>query len=97
MIKAIHILSTLGLTGFNMLLKDLINQLQDLYATYDDDYKHVAGEPDIVVDVFTPQMINGVKCFAYAGFSQQVILEKTDDGVYNIINAFSTRIDINKP
>lgn len=76
-----------------MKIQDLIKQLEELYYTYDDEYKEVMGEPEIVIDIFSPQIIKGEKCFKYEGFSQQIVIQKTEDGVYDIINAFSTGIN----
>lgn len=75
-----------------MKLIDLIHKLEDLYSTYDDEYKHHMGEPEIMVDVFretdTPHK------FEYAGFSPYIHIDKTADGVYDIIRAFFTEKDI---
>lgn len=70
-----------------MRLKDLIKQLQDLYATYDNEYFLFMGEPEIMIDVFkrTEQGI-----FTYEGFSKDIAIEKTSDGVYDIIVATGT-------
>jgi len=68
-----------------MQIKDLIIQLQALYSTYDDEYIRIAGEPEIMIDVFKPTA-NGE--FVYAGFSGNIVIEKSGDGVYDILNAF---------
>lgn len=74
-----------------MLIKDLIKRLEDLYYTYDDEYKHHMGEPEIMVDIFretdTPHK------FEYAGFSPFIHIDKSADGVYDIIRAFNTEED----
>jgi hypothetical protein len=71
-----------------MKLIDLIKQLEDLYCTYDDEYKHHMGEPEIMIDVFrecdTPHK------FEYSGFSPNIVIDKSADGVYDIIRAFYT-------
>ncbi len=73
-----------------MQLKLFIEQLQALYATYDDEYKQIAGEPEIMVDCFVPKhQTNGeVTHFHYAGISGNVEIHKSSDGVYDIINAW---------
>ena len=35
-----------------MRIIDLIHQLEELYYTYDDEYKHHMGEPEIMIDIF---------------------------------------------
>lgn len=78
-----------------MKIIDLIAKLQALYNTYDDEYKSVMGEPEIVIDVFEKM---GVKDrfgsnqshygFEYSGFSPDIVIEKTDCGTYDILSAF---------
>jgi hypothetical protein len=74
-----------------MRLIDLIRQLEDLYCTYDDEYKHHMGEPEIMIDIFgemdTPHQ------FQYRGFSPVIHIDKTADGVYDVIRAFETKED----
>lgn len=65
-----------------MLLKDLIKQLQDLYNSYDEDYLSVMGEPEIMIDVFLNK--------SYQGFSPNIEISKSNDGVYDIISAKET-------
>ena len=72
-----------------MLIKYLINQLQVLYDTYDDEYKTVAGEPEIMVDVFAP-VVGEPHKFYYAGFDHIITIEKSKDGVYDIVNKFKS-------
>lgn len=70
-----------------MRIKDLINQLQELYDSYDAEYHTIMGEPEIMVDSFKEsEVINGY--FTYCGFGNDIKIEKTDDGVYDIISAF---------
>lgn len=73
-----------------MRLIDLIRQLEDLYCTYDDEYKHHMGEPEIMVDVFVDK---GDHKFEYGGFSPFIHIDKSADGVYDIIRAFETKED----
>lgn len=69
-----------------MLLKDLIAQLQELY---DKEMEHfdVMGEPVIMIDVFR-HASEGDRLFEYAGFSPFIDIERSQDGVYPLINAF---------
>jgi hypothetical protein len=72
-----------------MRLIDLIRQLEDLYYTYDDEYKHHMGEPEIMIDVFGETNIPHQ--FQYKGFSPAIHIDKTADGVYDVIRAFETK------
>ena len=70
-----------------MLLKDLIKQLQEIYdkgAT--PEYLEIFGEPEIMIDCFK-RVEQGV--FHYAGFTDKVEIQRSDDGVYLIINGFA--------
>jgi hypothetical protein len=71
-----------------MLIKDLIQKLEELYNSYDEEYKATMGEPTIEIDVFRP-IEDKPHCFQYAGFSHDIKIEKSDDGVYDILSAFS--------
>lgn len=74
-----------------MKIIDLIDKLQTLYNTYDDEYKSVMGEPEIMIDVFKPiQDVfgNNTHTWTYTGFGKDIVISKTDDGVYDILSAF---------
>jgi hypothetical protein len=68
-----------------MNLKDLITQLQALYDI-ESQYADVMGEPEIIIDVFKKV---GEHHFQYAGFSKDIRIDRSSDGVYPIINAFA--------
>jgi hypothetical protein len=70
-----------------MLIKDLIKKLEELYNSYDEEFKTVMGEPSIEIDVFR-QVDDKEHYFQYAGFSHDIKIEKSDDGVYDILSAF---------
>ena len=72
-----------------MLIKELIRKLEELYSSYDEEYKSVMGEPSIEIDVFQPLGDPDNHIFVYAGFSHEIEIEKSDDGVYDILSAFS--------
>lgn len=76
-----------------MRIIDLIKKLEDLYCTYDDEYKHYMGEPEIMIDVFgdtdTPHR------YEYRGFSKDIYIDKSADGVYDIIRAFDIKEENN--
>lgn len=73
-----------------MQIKQLISQLQELYATYDDEYKSVMGEPEVMIDIFRlPRNHDPSKYLRqYAGFSGKIVINKSPDGVYDILSAF---------
>jgi hypothetical protein len=67
-----------------MLIKTLIEQLQTLYEA-EMIHADVMGEPEIMIDCFK-RVEQGV--FQYAGFSNQVRIERSADGVYAILSGF---------
>lgn len=69
-----------------MRIIDLIDKLQVLYNTYDDEYKAIAGEPEIVIDVFEKHDATG--WFEYIGYTPNIVIEKTDCGTYDILSKF---------
>jgi hypothetical protein len=75
--------------GVKMLLKDLIKQLQDKYYSYDKEYFEVMGEPEIMIDVFDKvDDLGGER--QYSGFSPNIEITSSGDGVYLIIAAKET-------
>lgn len=72
-----------------MYIKDLIQKLQELYASYDDEYKATAGEPEIMIDVFAK--IEGTYHYQYLGFSGDIVIEKSPDFSYDVLNAFENK------
>jgi hypothetical protein len=68
-----------------MLIKDLIEQLQTLYEK-EMIHADVMGDPEIMIDVFK-KVEQGV--FHYAGFSNEIKIERSADGVYNILSGFA--------
>lgn len=67
-----------------MQLKLLIEQLQTLYESEMIHYD-VMGEPEIMIDCFK-KVEPGV--FHYAGFDNQIKIERSSDGVYPILSGF---------
>ncbi len=63
---------------------------QALYNTYDDEYKGIAGEPEIAIDVFVERN-DGSGCYVYGGIhiGGDIIIDKTRDGVYDVLTAFA--------
>ena len=68
-----------------MLIKDLIEQLQTLHEQ-GMIHADIMGNPEIMIDCFK-QVEPGV--FHYAGFSKDVSIQRSDDGVYLILNGFA--------
>lgn len=70
-----------------MLIKSLIDQLQ---ALYDEEIKHVdaMGQPEIMIDVFKKDV--NTRKFEYKGFSHNIVIQRSSDGVYPIITAMET-------
>ncbi len=64
---------------------DLIELLQKLVAEHKS-YEDVMGPHEIVIDVFG-KTADG-KYFEYKGFSPNFKIEKSSDGVYDILSAF---------
>lgn len=49
------------------------------------------GEPEIMIDVFQKNPIFSTfspTVFNYAGFGKDIVISKSDDGVYDILSAF---------
>jgi hypothetical protein len=67
-----------------MLIKTLIEQLQTLYEK-EMIHADIMGEPEIMIDCFK-RVEQGI--FQYAGFSNQVRIERSADGVYAILSGF---------
>lgn len=75
-----------------MLTTDLIKKLQDMVEAHKS-YEEVMGPHEIVIDCFR---LKEIECkegkmqrvFAYAGFTPDVRIEKSRDGVYDILSGF---------
>ena len=70
-----------------MLVRDLITQLEALIVANDADpeWKAMMGEATVVIDMFRWDEDRGA--FNYIGFSQDVRITKSADGVYDILTA----------
>lgn len=72
---------------------DLITKLQELVDAHED-HKWLMGEHEIVIDMFKQiECINDNNVidhvFEYMGFSPNITIEKSADGVYDILNAWA--------
>jgi len=65
-----------------MLVRDLINRLEELDKN---DTCDIMGPAEIMIDVF--ELVEDHK-FVYRGFSKDIRIERSDDGVYDILTAF---------
>lgn len=70
-----------------MLIRELIEKLQEIQNSYSDEDVAIFGEPDIYIDVFSkvPNSIN----YEYSGISNDVVVERTRDGVCLVLSAFA--------
>ena len=75
-----------------MLIKDLIARLQELHDQ-EMAYHDIMGEPSIEIDVFKCVDENE-KLYQYAGIhTGDIVFDRSQDGVYNIITAFAKAYD----
>lgn len=71
-----------------MLIKDLIQKLQDIYDNeIQGDYLDIMGEPEIMIDIFESDNNNN-KHFVYKGFDKEIDIERSSDGIYLILSRF---------
>jgi hypothetical protein len=72
-----------------MYLKDLISALQELYESYTEDYKDLAGEPEITIDRF--EKINAKsqvdKTFEFKGVTPNISVRRSYDGVFLVLTS----------
>jgi hypothetical protein len=68
-----------------MLTKDLIKLLQDKLER-DKQHEHIMGESTIEIDCFAP--VKDTHFFTYNGFSPNIEIDKTTDGLYDILSCF---------
>lgn len=71
-----------------MRLIDFIADLQNLYNSYSDEYKSTVGEPEVVIDIFSPLQKNSTE-FRYSGYSDKIKIEKSEHGMFDVLSAFS--------
>ncbi len=67
-----------------MITKELIKKLQQIVDEHESAVE-IMGEHEIMIDVFRKE---GDR-FVYAGFSPDVIIDHSSDGVYRILSAFA--------
>lgn len=65
---------------------DLIAQLQALVDAHAD-HVWMMGEHEIMIDVFAKNAEG--RSFTYVGFSPDINIEKTSDGVYDVLSAWA--------
>lgn len=82
------LVNTFRIFGIDVLIKDLIAKLQELYDK-EIDYVDFFGEPSIEIDVFKC-VDEEARLYQYAGFhTGDIVIDKSKDGVYNILTSFS--------
>jgi hypothetical protein len=60
-----------------MQIKRLIQQLTELEASYDQEYREVMGEPEISIDLFRRKYPGGANYDRlYSGISNEIVIEK---------------------
>jgi hypothetical protein len=78
-----------------MLIKDLIQQLQELHDSYSSDYKEVMGEPEISIDLFRRKYPNSPNYDRiYGGISNEIVIERNPGSWYTpVIVSFGEAYD----
>lgn len=71
-----------------MITKDLIKKLEQLVADHEPCVE-VMGEHEIMIDMFDNKEPG--QLFEYGGFSPEINIEKSADGVYDILSAFKRK------
>lgn len=82
-----------------MQLKDLIAALQELYDSYTDDYKELAGEPEIGIDLYEKQNIKSAVStnFNFKGITPVITVRRTYDGSLLVLTAQPVKKKARKP
>lgn len=81
-----------------MYLKDFIDALQELYDSYTEEYKVIAGEPEITIDKF--EKINTktfTHLYEFKGITPNIQIRRTYDGVFLVLTALPERKKLKKP
>lgn len=69
-----------------MLIKDLIQTLQEILDEHDAEYVETMGEPTIYIDVFAKAQ--GFDYYQYCGIDSNIEIQRTRDGVNLVLSAF---------
>lgn len=69
-----------------MLIKDLIQTLQEILDEHDAEYIETMGEPTIYIDVFAKAP--GYDFYQYCGISNEIEIQRTQDSVNLVLSAF---------
>ena len=80
-----------------MQLKDLISALEELYKSYTDEYKNIAGEPEMTIDLYqkkdTKSLLN---IYIFKGITPNISVRRSYDGSTLILTAAPVKKKINK-
>lgn len=81
-----------------MYLKDLISALQELYDSYTVDFKDLAGEPEIAIDIYEKQNTKSlVNTFTFKGITPIITVRRTYDGSFLVLTAAPVKRKAKKP
>jgi hypothetical protein len=71
-----------------MYLKDLISALTELYDSYTVDYKDLAGEPEITIDLYEKQDTKSIlNTYDFKGITPNISVRRTYDGSFLVLTA----------
>jgi len=81
-----------------MVLKDLISALQELYDSYTESYKDLAGEPEIAIDLFTKNNSKSlINEYEFKGITPNITVRRTYDGSFLVLTASPVKKKAKKP
>lgn len=62
-----------------MLLKDLIEQLQDIYSRYSQSYKQIEGEPEVAMELY--ERVKNTDYLKFRGITPELSAVKTPENI----------------
>ncbi len=81
-----------------MYLKDLISALQELYESYTESYKDLAGEPEIAIDIYEKQNTKSLaSSYEFKGITPIITVRRTYDGSFLVLTAAPVKRKAKKP
>lgn len=81
-----------------MVLKDLISALQELYDSYTESYKDLAGEPEIAIDLFQKANTKSMASdYEFKGITPNISVRRTYDGSFLVLTASPVKKKAKKP
>jgi len=71
-----------------MYLKDLISALQELYKSFSVEYKDVAGEPEITIDLYNKSDTRStLNRYSFRGVTPNISVRRSYDGSILVLTA----------